>query len=350
MHPVTRTLKYREALDEALVQAMERDDAVFCLGVGVDDPKGIFGTTVSAFRKFGGARVMDTPLAENAMTGIAVGAALSGMRPVLVHARNDFLLLTMDQLVNHAAKWRYMSGGLLRVPLTVRAIIGRGWGQAAQHSQSLQAMVAHVPGLRVAMPSNAHDAKGLLLAAIADDSPVVLLEHRALFEESAPVPAEPYALPVGAAAVVRPGRDVTVVAISQMVGEALKAADMLAAEDVSVEVVDPRWLAPLDEETILASVRRTTRLVVADTGWTSFGVSAEIAARASERLFGVLSAPVARIALPDVPTPCSSALERAYYPGATEIAAAVRRLLGFKAAAPPPVAGSVETPTFKGPF
>ena len=348
MHPVTRTLKYREALDEALVQAMERDETVFCLGVGVDDPKGIFGTTVSAFRKFGGARVMDTPLAENAMTGIAVGAALSGMRPVLVHARNDFLLLTMDQLVNHAAKWRYMSGGLLRVPLTVRAIIGRGWGQAAQHSQSLQAMVAHVPGLRVAMPSNAHDAKGLLLAAIADDSPVVLLEHRALFEESAAVPAEPYALPVGAAAVVRPGRDVTVVAISQMVGEAVKAADVLAAEGVSVEVVDPRWLAPLDDETILASVRRTTRLVVADTAWTSFGVSAEIAARAAERLFGVLSAPVARIALPDVPTPCSPALERAYYPGAPDIAAAVRRLLGFTAAHP--AVGHEETASFKGPF
>jgi len=178
----------------------------------------------------------------------------------------------------------------------------------------------------------------------------VLLEHRALFEESAPVPAEPYALPVGAAAVVRPGRDVTVVAISQMVGEALKAADRLAAEDVSVEVVDPRWLAPLDEETILASVRRTTRLVVADTAWTSFGVSAEIAARAAERLFGVLSAPVARIALPDVPTPCSSALERAYYPGAPEIAAAVRRLLGFARTTDPSARGSAESAEFKGPF
>src|SRR5438094_903032 len=167
--PVARTLKYREALDEALVQAMERDDSVFCLGVGVDDPKGIFGTTLSAFRKFGAARVFDTPLAEGAITGIAAGAALAGMRPVMVHARNDFLLLTMDQLVNHAAKWRYMCGGKLSVPITVRAIIGRGWGQAAQHSQSLQALVMHIPGLKVVIPSTPHDAKGLLIGAIEDE-------------------------------------------------------------------------------------------------------------------------------------------------------------------------------------
>ncbi len=341
-----RTLKYREALDEALVQAMERDETVFCLGVGVDDPMGIFGTTVSAFRKFGPARVLDTPLAENAVTGIAIGAAIAGMRPVMVHARNDFLLLTMDQLVNHAAKWRYMSGGGLRVPLTVRAVIGRGWGQAAQHSQSLQALFAHVPGLRVAMPSNAADAKGLLLSAIADDSPTILLEHRGLFEESAPVPAEPYEAPVGRGVVVRAGSDVTVVAISQMVGEAVKAADTLAGQGISVEVIDPRWLAPLDDALILSSAARTGRLVVADTSWTSFGVSAEIAARAAERLWGRLKSPVARVALPDVPTPCSSKLEKLYYPGAAEIAAAVGRVLGVAGeAAPRP-----EDSQFKGPF
>lgn len=344
--PVARTLKYREALDEALVQAMERDDSVFCLGVGVDDPKGIFGTTLSAFRKFGAARVFDTPLAEGAITGIAAGAALAGMRPVMVHARNDFLLLTMDQLVNHAAKWRYMSGGSLRVPLTIRAIIGRGWGQAAQHSQSLQALFAHVPGLRVAMPSNAADAKGLLLAAIAHDSPTILLEHRALFEESCPVPAEPYEVAVGAGAVVRPGRDVTVVAISQMVGEAKKAAETLAGQGISVEVVDPRWLAPLDNDLIFSSVERTGRLVIADTSWTSFGVSAEIAARAAERLWGRLKAPIVRVALPDVPTPCSPKLEKAYYPGAPEIVAAIGRVVGVSGDAVP----HFEDSHFKGPF
>ena len=341
-----RTLKYREALDEALVQAMERDETVFCLGVGVDDPKGIFGTTVSAFRKFGSARVLDTPLAENAVTGIAIGAAVAGMRPVMVHARNDFLLLTMDQLVNHAAKWRYMSGGGLRVPLTIRAVIGRGWGQAAQHSQSLQALFAHVPGLRVAMPSNAADAKGLLLSAIADDSPTILLEHRGLFEESAPVPAEPYEAPVGRGVVVRAGSDVTVVAISQMVGEAVKAADTLGGQGISVEVIDPRWLAPLDDALILSSAARTGRLVIADTSWTSFGVSAEIAARAAERLWGCLKSPVVRVALPDVPTPCSSKLEKLYYPGAAEIAAAVGRVLGVAGEAAP----GPEDSQFKGPF
>ncbi len=341
-----RTLTYREALDEALVQAMERDDSVFCLGVGVDDPKGIFGTTLSAFRKFGGARVFDTPLAENAITGIAIGAAIAGMRPVMVHARNDFLLLTMDQLVNHAAKWRYMSGGGLRVPLTIRAIIGRGWGQAAQHSQSLQALFAHVPGLRVAMPSNAADAKGLLLAAIADDSPTILLEHRALFEEAFPVPSEPFEVAVGTGSVVHAGSDVTVVAISQMVGEAAKAAHALAAQGVSVEVIDPRWLAPLDDDLILSSVARTGRLVIADTSWTSFGVSAEIAARVAERLWGRLRAPIVRVALPDVPTPCSPALERLYYPGAPEIAAAVSRVVGTSVESQP----RAEDAHFRGPF
>jgi acetoin:2,6-dichlorophenolindophenol oxidoreductase subunit beta len=350
-----RTLKYREALDEALVQAMEANPSVFCLGVGVDDPKGIFGTTLTAFRKFGPARVLDTPLAENAMTGIAVGAALCGMRPVMVHARNDFLLLAMDQLVNHAAKWRYMSGGGLRVPLTVRAIIGRGWGQAAQHSQSLQAMVAHVPGLRVAMPSTPREAKGLLLAAIADESPTVLLEHRALFENSGPVPAEPYVTAVGSAAVIRSGADVTIVALSQMVLEAAKAAEILAADGISAEIVDPRWVAPLDDEMILSSVRRTGRLVVADTGWTSFGVSAEVAARVAERLFGVLKGPVQRVALPDVPTPCSAALEGLYYPGAAEIVAAVRRAVGATGAEPRELVGRgprgmATKDTFQGPF
>src|SRR5712691_4004175 len=217
--PVARTLKYREALDEALVQAMERDDSVFCLGVGVDDPKGIFGTTLSAFRKFGAARMFDTPLAENAITGIAAGAALAGMRPVMVHARNDFLLLTMDQLVNNAAKWRYMSGGGLRVPMTVRAIIGRGWGQAAQHSQSLQAMFAHVPGLKVIMPAMPHDAKGLLLSALRGDGPVICLEHRWLYERTGSVPEEPYTVPFGRASIARVGSDVTIVAVSLMVWE-----------------------------------------------------------------------------------------------------------------------------------
>jgi pyruvate dehydrogenase E1 component beta subunit len=253
------------------------------------------------------------------------------MRPVIVHARNDFLLLTMDQMVNHAAKWRYMSGGKTKVPLTVRAIIGRGWGQAAQHSQSLQALFCHVPGLRVAMPSNPADAKGILMAAIASDFPTILIEHRLLFEEAGPVDEDSYQTPLGKGAVVRQGSDVTIVAISQMVGEAKKAAELLAGEGIETEVLDPRWLSPLDEELILASVEKTGRLVVADTGWTSGGVSAEIAARVAQNAFHALRAPVQRVALPDVPTPCSSALEKIYYPSSLEIAAAARRVLGLSA-------------------
>jgi pyruvate dehydrogenase E1 component beta subunit len=349
-----RQLLYREAIAEALIQAMEADDRVFVMGVGVDDPKGIFGTTLGAHRRFGSKRVFDTPLAEHAVTGIGVGAALAGMRPVMVHARNDFLLLTMDQLVNNAAKWSYMSGGRLKVPLTIRAIIGRGWGQAAQHSQSLQALFAHVPGLRVLMPSNPHDAKGLLLGAIQDDSPAVVLEHRWLYEHRGPVPEEPFALPLDRGVVRREGSDVTVVAVSLMVVEALKAAEQLAAAGVQAEVIDLRSVCPLDDELILNSVRKTGRLVIADTGWRSFGIAAEVSARVAESAFRELRAPVRRVALPDVPTPCSPALERIYYATAEDVVRAVREVLGAGAreAVPPRVEGVPRSPAreFLGPF
>jgi acetoin:2,6-dichlorophenolindophenol oxidoreductase subunit beta len=321
-----RTLKYREALDEGTRQAMTKDERIFVFGVGVDDPKGIFGTTRGAFEQFGGGRVFDTPLSEPALTGIAVGAALRGFHPLLVHARNDFLLLTMDQIVNNAAKWRYMCGGKLRVPFTVRAIIGRGWGQAAQHSQSLQAMFAHVPGLSVIMPATPADAKGLLMTALSTNSPVICLEHRWLYEKTGPVPEDPYYIPLGAAAVTREGRDVTLVGVSHMMLEALAAAEILAAEGISAEVVDVRSLRPLDTDLICRSVAKTGRLVVADTAWRSYGVSAEIAARVGEELWGRLKAPIRRVALPDVPTPGSSALEEAFYPGPREIAEAAREV------------------------
>lgn len=322
-----RELRYREAIDEATRQAMAKDERIFVLGVGVDDSKGIFGTTRGAFEQFGGRRVFDTPLSEAALTGIAVGAALGGFHPLLVHARNDFLMLTMDQVVNNAAKWRYMSGGKLRVPLTIRAIIGRGWGQAAQHSQSLQAMLAHVPGLTVIMPATPGDAKGLLMSALTTESPVICLEHRWLYEKTGPVPEEPYFVPIGQGHVVREGSDVTVAAVSHMVLESLQAADTLAAEGIRVEVVDLRSVRPLDSDLVSQSVEKTGRLVIADTAWRSFGLSAELAARVGERCFGALKAPIRRVALPDVPTPGSSALERVYYPGPEDIIAAVRATL-----------------------
>ena len=351
-----REIKYSQALDEGLCQAMERDPGVFVFGVGVDDPKGVFGTTLGALKKFGVGRVFDTPLAENAMTGVAIGAALEGMRPVLVHARNDFLLLTMDQVVNHAAKWKYMSGGKLSVPLTIRAIIGRGWGQAAQHSQSLQALFMHIPGLKLVMPSTPYDAKGLLIAAIEDEAPVVVLEHRWLYDQTGPVPEGYYRVPIGQATVVREGEDVTIVAISHMVVEARKAADTLLAEGIEPEILDLRTLAPLDVPAILASVRKTRHLLVADHAWRTCGAGAEVAAVVAEHALDALKAPVRRVTLPDTPTPCAAPLEKMYYPGAAEIAAAARELVfsqKLSAAAPAldrRPAGKDQERDFKGPF
>ena len=346
-----RELKYKEALSEGLVQAMEADERVFVMGIGVDDPKGIFGTTLAATRKFGPRRVFDIPIAEDGITGVAIGAALAGMRPVLVHARNDFMLLSMNELINHAAKWSYMSGGAMHVPLTIRAIIGRGWGQGPQHSQSLEAFFMHVPGLKVAMPATPHDAKGLLMASIAEDCPVLVLEHRQLFEHTGPVPEEPYAIPLGQGVVRRLGRDATVVAISLMVPEALKAAKELEREGIEVEVVDLRTISPLDEGIILDSVKKTGRLVVADIGWKSCGVSAEIAALGAEKALGYLKAPIHRVALPHVPAPTSVALETRFYPRAEDIASAVRLLVHERTEeAPVTMARDPVDKEFRGPF
>lgn len=322
-----RSLTYREALREALTQALELDGRVFVLGEGVDDDGGVFGTTLGLQERFGAKRVFDIPIAENGMTGVAVGAALAGMRPVFVHMRVDFLPMAMDQIVNHAAKWRCMTGGRASVPLTIRAVVGRGWGSAAQHSQSLQALFAHVPGLRVVLPASPRDAKGLLLGSIFTDGPTIFLEHRWLYDHREHVPPEPYALAAGRALVRRAGTDVTVVAVSHGVVDALKAAAQLASRGISAEVVDLRSVRPLDEEGLLASVRRTGRLVVVDTGWTAFGVSAEVAALAAERAFADLRAPVRRVGLPPLSTPASPALEADYYPGAERIAAAALETL-----------------------
>lgn len=326
----TRQLPMNQAIAEATVQAMEIDPSIFVMGVGVDDPGGIFGTTRAPHQRFGDDRVFDTPLSENALTGVAVGAAVSGMRPIMVHARCDFLLLTLDQIVNHAAKWRYMSGGTLSVPLVIRAVVGRGWGQAAQHSQSLQATLAHFPGLQVILPSNGYDAKGLLMSALQSDLPVVMIEHRWLHNDRCAVPEEAYTIPIGQARVAREGRDVTLVAISWMVKAALEAAETLAEKGISVEVIDLRCVLPWDRETVLSSVEKTGRLVVADTAWTAFGVSAEISAVVHEQLFGHLKGPVRRVGLPATHTPCAPNLERAYYPGAHELCDVVSQMLNPK--------------------
>jgi acetoin:2,6-dichlorophenolindophenol oxidoreductase subunit beta len=327
-----RELTYEQALSEGLVQAMEKDGSVFTMGVGVDDPKGIFGTTLGAHRKFGDARVFDIPLSEPALTGAAIGAALHGMRPVMVHARNDFLLVTMDQIANTAAKWPYASGGA-HVPIVIRAIIGRGWGQGAQHAQSLQATFAHIPGLKVVMPATPYDAKGLLTASIREDCPVIFIDHRRLYDRKGAVPEEYYEVPLGRAVVRRLGDDITIVGDSIMAEDALEAAVKLDGRGISAEVIDLRTVSPIDDELIYNSVKKTHRLIVADTSWRSFGIASEVISRVTQNCFEYLHSAPRLIASPDVPSPVSSPLEKLFYPGAEEITAAALELVRGKAAA-----------------
>lgn len=342
-----KRLKYGEAINAALAHAMEKDPKVFLMGLGVDDHRAIFGSVKGLLERFGPERVFDTPISEAAMTGIAVGAALNGLKPVHVHIRADFLYLAMDQLFNIAAKWRYMFGGRMNVPLVVRAVIGRSWGQGAQHSQSLQAFFMHVPGFKVVMPTTPADAQGLTLAAIADPNPVLILEHRLLYDIVGDVPETPAATPLGKAYIRRAGKDLTIVANSYMVVESLKAAEFLESQGISAEIVDPVSLSPLDRETIAASVRKTGRLIVVDTGWTTCGVAAEIAALAAERAFDSLKQPVRRLGMQPVTCPVSKPLENAFYPTARTIAMEAFSLLGRSF---PDIQVPVLTSTFKGPF
>ncbi|EMS80866.1 alpha-ketoacid dehydrogenase subunit beta [Desulfotignum phosphitoxidans] len=325
-----RQISYAQAVNEGLRQSLTLDERVFVMGQGVDDPSGMFGTTRGLQEEFGKKRVFDTPLAETALTGVANGAAIGGMRPVYFHNRPDFLLLAMDQLVNHASKWHFMFGGAVNVPLVLWACIGRGWGSAAQHSQALQGIFFHVPGLKLLMPSTCYDAKGLLLAAIKDDNPVLILDHRYNFKQKGMVPEDMYTVPIGKGIVRRPGRDVTIVAISHLVADAFMTAEKLAGQGVDVEVIDPRTLRPLDEALILNSVMKTGRLVIADTGWKTGGVTAEIAALVSSKAFRFLKAPIERVACPDLPTPAGYTLEDAYYIGQSDIKHAVMKTIDFE--------------------
>ncbi len=326
-----REIKYSEAINEAIDLCMSRDPAVYIMGLGVPDPKGIFGTTTGLQQKYGKERVMDMPLSENGMTGVAIGSALVGMRPIMTHQRIDFAMLAMEQIVNQAANWHYMFGGKMSVPLVIRMIIGRGWGQGAQHSQSLQAWFAHVPGLKVIMPTTPYDAKGLLISSIEDNNPVICIEHRWLYNLTGLVPESEYRVPIGKAKVIRKGDDLTIVSLSHMTIEALRSAEILAKDGISTEVVDVRTLKPLDETLIFESVRKTGRVLVLDTGWKTVGFSAEIVARIAENAFSYLKCPPERMALPDCPTPTSPALDRYYYPRVPDIAATASRMLGIKA-------------------
>lgn len=351
-----RMLSYAAAIREAMDQSMQADPGVMLLGLGVPDPKGVFGTSVGLQEKYGPERVMDIPLAENALTGVAIGAALAGCRPIFSHQRVDFALVACEQMLNQAAKWRFMFGDRMRVPLVIRMIIGRGWGQGPQHSQSLQALFAHIPGLKVVMPSTAYDAKGLLIAAIQDDDPVIFLEHRWLHDVPDHVPEEYYTVPLGEARVLREGTDVTLVAVSHMAIEALRAADLLAARGIRAEVLDLRSIRPLDRSRICASVQKTGHLVVADTSWSAFGIGAEVLAVVAEAEETLLRARPRRLGLVDTPVPTSPALAMRHYPRAPQLAAAALETLGravdaeLLAPLPPGTWGDQPDKSFRGPF
>jgi pyruvate/2-oxoglutarate/acetoin dehydrogenase E1 component len=317
-----RVLTYVEALREALAQEMRRDPNVFLFGLDVDDHKAIQGSTRGLVQEFGPERLFTTPLSEDAMTGVAIGAAMAGMRPVHVHIRMDFLMLSMNQLINIAAKSHYMYDGQVKVPIVVRSMIGKSWGQGAQHSQGLHAMFMHVPGLKVVAPSNAHDAKGCLIAAIRDDNPVMFVEHRLLYFTDAFVPEEPYEVPFGKARVCTQGDDITIVGISNMLVECLRAHELLGDADVDAEVIDPISLVPLDIETIIDSVRRTRRLLVVDNAWTSCGASAEIVARVSEAIQDERPIRVRRMGYAPTTCPTTPVLEDEFYPDPGKIAEA----------------------------
>ena len=320
VHP---EISYAEALNQGLRQAMELSEDVVVLGQLIDYSPGVFGSTTGLVEKFGSGRVRDFPVSESVMTAAAIGAAVVGLRPVLVHHRLDFMLYSMDAIVNWMALWRFKSNGQSSVPVVIRAIVGRGWGQGPQHSKSLHAWFAHVPGIKVAMPATASDAKGLLLESIFGQDPVIIIEHRSLFDLKDSVPEIPYRVRFGRAAVRRLGSDLTVVAVGVMVPFALRVADRLAALGVNAEVIDLRTISPLDTETICSSVGKTGRLCVIDPAWQSFGVSAEIIARVAERSGHLLRADPVRICYPDSHTPMSIALEELYY---LEEEAVIKRL------------------------
>ncbi|HEY6537530.1 MAG TPA: alpha-ketoacid dehydrogenase subunit beta [Candidatus Dormibacteraeota bacterium] len=317
-----------QAIREAIAEEMRRDPAVFVMGEDVAEAGTPFKVLSGLVEEFGVGRVLDTPISEPGFTGMGVGAAMTGRRPVVDIMFGDFLGLVMDQVANQAAKVHYMSGGKLSVPLTIRTTMGATRRSAAQHSQSLHAWVSHIPGLKVALPSTPCDAKGLMKSAIRDNSPVVFFEDKMNYQQRGPVPVGEYTIPLGAADIKRKGRDVTLIATSSMVLVALEAAELLAAEGIECEVVDPRTTVPLDRKTLVDSVRRTSRAVVIDEGHRSYGVGAELAAVVAEEAFYFLDAPVRRLGALDVPIPFSPVLEDLTVPTATSLAKTVRDLCG----------------------
>jgi pyruvate/2-oxoglutarate/acetoin dehydrogenase E1 component len=346
-----RAISFVDAIREATDQEMARDERVLLFGLDVDDPKAILGTTKGLVERYGRERVFGTPLSEDAMSGAAVGMALAGLRPIHVHIRMDFVMLAMNQLVNMAAKTHYMFGGQESCPLVVRSIIGKSWGQGAQHSQGLYSFFMHVPGLKVVAPSTPYDAKGCLAAAVRDDNPVMFVEHRILYYQRGPVPEASYEVKPGKARVTVPGKDVTIVGISYMQVEAMRAQRYLQDKGVSAEVIDPIWLSPLDVDTIAASAAKTGRLLVVDNGWNTCGASAEILSAVYEKLQDGRLPRARRMGFAPTPCPTTPSLERLFYPNARTIAAAAYDLVkGSPQAWLPEERAEFNDVEFKGPF
>lgn len=321
-------ITYKDAATEALLLAMEKDERVFLMGEGVDNITGIYGQVLPAYKKFGPSRVIDTPLCENGLTGFAIGAALDGMRPVLIHQRNDFMLLTMDQMMNQAAVLRYASGGRHLVPLTILSFVARRPGEGVQHSHSLQSVFAHFPGIKVGMPASAVDVKGMILSAIFDDNPVIILEHRhsPLFEKKEFVPEGYYETPFTSNVTIS-GQDITIVTVSIALLDATSAQHELNIENIYPEIIDLRWLRPLDINPIIESVKKTGKLLVVDTGWRSCSISSEIVALVAERAHGYLKCSPRRITLPEAPCPASQFLESYYHPKTEAIIQVVKEMI-----------------------
>lgn len=315
------------AIRKAMELEMERDPTVFQIGEDIGLSGGAFGTTAGLYARFGGKRVIDTPISESGFVGAAAGSAALGLRPVVSLMFIDFIGVCLDQILNQAAKMRFMFGGKAKIPMVVRANFGAGLGAGAQHSQSLEAFFMHIPGIKVVMPSTPYDAKGLMIAAIRDDNPVIYLEHKILYGLTGEVPEESYTIPIGSADIKRPGTDLTVVATGLMVHQALSAAEKVKAEGISVEVLDPRSLLPLDENLILESVKKTHRLIIVHEAVKFAGCGAEIAAMVAEKAFDYLDAPIKRIGAPFCPVPFSPVLEAAYLPGEADILEAIRSMM-----------------------
>lgn len=326
--PREKVVKYKDAIEEAYIQCMEIDPSIFIAGIGVDYSSTVFGTTDNVLKKYGSERIFDTPAMENALTGIAIGAAAMGKRPVIVHLRNDFMFLATDQLINLAAKWRYMYGGQAgNVPLVVRGIIGRGWGQGATHSQSLHSLFGYFPGLNVVMPAFPRDAKGLTIAALQGTSPTIILEHRSLYETTGIVHEECTPTPIGIANIAKQGNHISIVAVSQMSRDAVIASEALEKIGVEAEVVDVRSIRPFDRKTILNSIQKTGHVLVVDNGWKTFGIAGEVASICAEEGFGLLKSPLKCLAWKECPLPVSKVLEDAFYPSPSMIAREVLTML-----------------------